>query len=236
MTDEATEPSDEPPPEPGPPTTTVVLVRHGVTEHTSQRRFSGGLAGHNPPLSGEGRAQIEAVAAWLSPLRDQVAAIVASPVLRTRQSADLLGQAWDVSVTEEPGFAEMEFGSWEGLTFDEVGRDDLMTWFASLDSRPGGHGESLRSVEERVLAGLDRLLSTYGGKTVVVVSHVTPIKTLVAHALDAPLVSSFRMQLTPASVTVLSFRAPDQPGPPGAVRLFNALPPPQPPFVDHGGW
>ena len=51
---------------------------------------------------------------------------------------------------------------------------------------PGGHGESLRSVEERVLAGLDRLLSTYAGRTVVVVSHVTPIKTLVAHALGAP--------------------------------------------------
>ena len=101
----------------------------------------------------------------------------------------------------------------KGLTFDEVGRDQLMNWFESLDSRPGGHGESMRSVEERVLAGLDRLLSTYAGKTVVVVSHVTPIKTLVAHALDAPLVSSFRMQLTPASVSVLSFRAVDQPGP-----------------------
>jgi broad specificity phosphatase PhoE len=235
VTDQQTEPATEPAP-PGPPQTTVVLVRHGVTAHTMQRRFSGGLAGHNPPLSAEGRAQVEAVAGWLSPMRDQVVAIVASPVLRTRQSADLLGEAWDMPVSEEPGFAEMEFGIWEGLTFDEVGRDDLMTWYSSLDSRPGGHGESLRSVQERVLAGLDRLLSTYAGRTVVVVSHVTPIKTLVAHALGAPLESSFRMQLTPASVSVLSFRDPDQPGPPGAVRLYNALPPPKPPFVDHGGW
>ena len=217
----------------------MVLVRHGVTEYTTGRRFSGGLGGHNPPLSEEGRVQIELVAEWLSPMRDRVAAVLASPVRRTRESADLLGEAWGVAVVEEPGFAEMEFGAWEGLTFDEVREqhgDDLVAWYDSLDNRPGGTGESFRAVEERVLAGLDRLLTTYSGKTVVVVSHVTPIKTLVAHALDAPLVSSFRMQLTPASVSVLSFRAADQPGPPGAVRLFNALPPPQPPFVDHGGW
>ena len=76
-----------------------------------------------------------------------------------------------------------------GLTFDEVREqhgDDLVAWYDSLDYRPGGTGESFRAVEERVLAGLDRLLSAYAGRTVVVVSHVTPIKTFVAHALEAP--------------------------------------------------
>ncbi|HEX6149616.1 histidine phosphatase family protein [Nocardioides sp.] len=226
--------TDEPP-EP----TTVVLVRHGVTEYTTGRRFSGGLGGHNPALSEEGRAQIGLVAEWLSPLRDRAAAVVTSPVRRTRESAELLGEAWGVPVVEEPSFAEMEFGAWEGLTFDEVGeqnRDELLAWFESVDARPGGTGESFRSVEERVLAGLDRLLTAYRGQTVVVVSHVTPIKTLVTHALEAPTASQFRLQLTPGSVTVLSFRDPDQPGPPATVRLLNALPPPQPAFLDHGGW
>jgi len=225
--------------ESAPEPTTVVLVRHGVTEYTTGRRFSGGLGGHNPPLSEEGRAQIELVAEWLSPLRDRVAAVLASPVRRTRESADLLGEAWGVAVVEEPGFAEMEFGAWEGLTFDEVREqhgDDLVAWYDSLDNRPGGTGESFRAVEERVLAGLDRLLSAYAGRTVVVVSHVTPIKTLVAHVLEAPLTSQFMMQLSPASVTVLSFLTSDHPGPRAAVRLFNALPPPQPPFADPGGW
>lgn len=225
--------------ESAPEPTTVVLVRHGVTEYTTGRRFSGGLAGHNPPLSEEGRAQIELVAEWLSPLRERVAAVVTSPVRRTRESADVLGEAWGVAVVEEHDFAEMEFGAWEGLTFDEVGeqhREELQAWFESVDALPGGTGESFRAVEERVLAGLERLLTAYRGGTVVVVSHVTPIKTLVAHALDAPMTAQFRMQLTPASVTVLSFRDAEQPGPPAAVRLFNALPPPQPAFVDHGGW
>ena len=101
----------------------------------------------------------------------------------------------------------MEFGTWDGLTFAEVAerhKDDLDAWLGSLDVAPGG-GESFRQVEQRVLAGLDRVLREHPGQTVVVVSHVTPIKTLVTHVLEAPLTSVYRMELTPASVTVLSF-------------------------------
>ena len=58
-----------------------------------------------------------------------------------------------------------------------------------------------------MLAGLDGLMAEHAGKTVVVVSHVTPIKTLVAKALDAPLQSVFRMELSPASVSVVTFYA-----------------------------
>ena len=77
-------------------------------------------------------------------------------------------------------------------------------WLGSLDHTPGG-GESFRVVEKRVLASLDRLLAEFAGKTVLAVSHVTPIKVLVAHALGAPLDSVYRMELAPASVTVLSY-------------------------------
>ncbi|HYF74436.1 MAG TPA: bifunctional RNase H/acid phosphatase, partial [Nocardioides sp.] len=187
--------------------TTVVLVRHGVTPHTTAKRFSGGLASANPGLSDEGRAQIRAVADWLSPIAERVDAVVASPVRRTRESAEILAEALGHGIEVEPGFAEMEFGAWDGLTFAEVGErhpEELEAWLGSLDVAPGG-GESFRVVQERVLAGLARLLETHAGKTVVVVSHVTPIKTLVAHAVDAPLEAVFRMELTPASVTVISF-------------------------------
>lgn len=218
--------------------TTLVLVRHGVTAHTTEKRFSGGLAGANPGLSDEGRAQIEAVAEWLTPIADRIDAVVASPVRRTRESAQLLASAWDRTVTEEPGFAEMEFGAWDGLTFVEVAEqhaDDLETWLGSIDVVPGGRGETFRHVEERVLAALGRVLDEHGGTTVVVVSHVTPIKTLVAHALDAPLLSVFRMELTPASVTVLSFFEGDH-GPRSTLRLYNASPPGQSPFGDPNSW
>ncbi len=213
--------------------TTVVLVRHGVTAHTSAKRFSGGLGGDNPPLSDEGRDQVRAAGAWLAPLAERVEAIVASPVRRTRESADVLAAMLEVEVSEEPAFAEMEFGHWDGLTFAEVGErhpDELAAWLGSTDVAPTG-GESFRVVRDRVLAGLARLRERHAGRTVVVVSHVTPIKTLVAEALDAPLEAVFRMELSPASVTVLSWYDDDR----ASMRLYNALPPARDAFAG-GGW
>lgn len=207
---------------PGTPTT-VILVRHGVTAHTVDKRFSGGLASANPGLSDEGRDQIRAVGDWLGPIAERIDAVVASPVRRTMESAEILAAVLDREVEVEPGFAEMEFGVWDGLTFAEVGEqhpDDLKAWLGSLDAAPGGSGESFRVVEERVLDALRRTLEKHAGKTVVLVSHVTPIKTVVAHALDAPLESVFRMELTPASITVVSWYD----GRP-SMRMFNALPP-----------
>ena len=213
---------------PGEPTT-LVLVRHGVTAHTLEKRFSGGLASANPGLSAEGRDQVRATADWLAPLADQVAAVVSSPVRRTLESAEILAERLGHSAITEPGFAEMEFGVWDGLTFDEVAashRDSLDAWLGSLDAAPGEVGESFRVVEKRVLDGLQRVLENHAGRTVLVVSHVTPIKTLVAHALEAPLQSVFRMELAPASVTVVSYfnGGPDGDLPMASLRTFNGRP------------
>ena len=209
------------------PATTLVLVRHGVTPHTAAKKFSGGLKSSNPGLSDEGRAQIRATAEWLSPIAEGIAAVVASPVRRTLESAEIIAETLGKTVDIEPGFAEMEFGSWDGLTFAEVAERDktaLDAWLGSLETPPPG-GESFREVEERVLAGLERIREAHSGRTVVVVSHVTPIKTLVATALQAPLESVFRMELSPASVTVLSF-LPDEDGKARAtMRLYNSRPP-----------
>jgi probable phosphoglycerate mutase len=209
--------------------TTLILVRHGVTAHTVEKRFSGGLASANPGLSADGRAQVRATAEWLAPLAERIDAVVASPVRRTRESAEIVAAVLGREVELEPGFAEMEFGHWDGLTFTEVAErhgEELDAWLGALEVAPRG-GESFAVVEERVLAGLQRLLDAHAGRTVVVVSHVTPIKTLVAHAVDAPLSSVFRMELTPASVSVVSFFRGGKDGsePRASMRMFNALPP-----------
>ena len=167
-----------------------MLVRHGATAHTVDKRFSSGLGGSNPGLTDEGRVQVRATADWLAPLDD--------------------------------GLAEMEFGTWDGLTFAEIQDrhpDELDRWLGSLDEAPGG-GESFRVVEKRVLGSLERLLSEYVGQTVLAVSHVTPIKVLVAHALSAPLEAVYRMEMAPASVTVLSYFADGH----ASLRMFNARP------------
>jgi probable phosphoglycerate mutase len=213
---------------PGGAPTTLLLVRHGLTPHTAAKRFSGGLKSANPGLSDDGRAQVRATADWLAPVAEGVDAVVASPVRRTLESAEIIAERLGRPVEVEPRFAEMEFGRWDGLTFAEVAERDkagLDGWFGSLETPPPG-GESFREVEERVLAALEELLGSHPGKTVVVVSHVTPIKTLVARALGAPLESVFRMELSPASVTVLSFW-PEQDGSAAraSMRLYNSRPP-----------
>ena len=220
--------------------TTLVLLRHGVTAHTLEKRFSGGLASANPGLSDEGRDQIRAAAEWLSPLAERIDVVVSSPVRRTRESAEIVAELLARPLEEEPGFAEMEFGRWDGKTFGEVAeqhRDEMDAWLGSLDVAPGG-GESFRQVEQRVLAGLQRVLDAHAGKTVVVVSHVTPIKTLVAHAVDAPLDAVFRMELSPASVSVVSFFRGGKDGDEqrASLRMYNALPPGNDAFGTHQRW
>jgi ribonuclease H / adenosylcobalamin/alpha-ribazole phosphatase len=221
------------------PVTTLVVVRHGATALTAEKRFSGGLASANPGLTDEGRAQMREVAAWLSPLAEAVSAVVTSPVRRTRESAEIVADRLQLEVVEEPGFAEMEFGAWEGLTFAEVRQrhpGEVEAWLASLDVPPTG-GESFRDVEKRVLHGLDRVIERYAGQTVLVMSHVTPIKVLVAQAVQAPLTAVFRMELSTASVSVVTFYgASGDDEVRGSLRLYNAQPPGAGQLLDPQRW
>ena len=94
-------------------------------------------------------------------------------------------------------------------------------------ARPGARGRrAFETVEARVLAALARVREAHEGRTVVVVSHVTPIKILVSNALGAPLDGVFRMELSPASVSVVSYY-PEENGVPdrASLRLYNARPP-----------
>ena len=216
----------------GPPSridpTTLVLVRHGVTDSTVGKLFSGGLGSSNPPLNDQGLAQARATAEWLAPMADTFDALVSSPVRRTRETAEVLGQAFGLEIEVEDGIAEMEFGSWDGMSFTDVHEqfpDELSSWLGDLDAAPHG-GESMRTVEKRVLAGRDRIVASHTGRTVVAVSHVTPIKTLVAHALEAPLEAIYRMELAPASVTVISYFLGGRDGdvPMASLRLYNGRP------------
>ena len=210
-----------PHPDMGDPTT-FILVRHGETTHTKDRRFSG-LGGEDPGLHAVGEEQIRSTAEWLAPLADEIDALVSSPLRRTRESAAILAEVLGKEVVIEEGLAEAAFGAWDGLTFAEVQEahgDDLEQWLGSFDVSPTGGGESLEAVDRRVRRTRDRLIAAYPGKTVLAVTHVTPITVLVRLALGAPMESLFRLQLAPASVTVVSWYPEGQ----STLRMFNARP------------
>ncbi|MEW2546756.1 bifunctional RNase H/acid phosphatase [Streptomyces sp. NPDC047002] len=198
--------------------TTFLLLRHGETALTPQKRFSGS-GGSDPELSAAGRRQAAAVATALA-ARGTVQDIVSSPLRRCRETAGAVADRLGLGVTVEDGLRETDFGAWEGLTFAEVReryRDDLDAWLASPGAAPTGGGESFTAVGERVEAARRRLVERHAGRTVLVVTHVTPIKTLVRLALGAPPESLFRMELSPAATSAVAYYADGN----ASVRLFN---------------
>ncbi|MET9408842.1 bifunctional RNase H/acid phosphatase [Streptomyces sp. NPDC002935] len=197
---------------------TFVLLRHGETPLTPQKRFSGS-GGSDPSLSAVGREQAERVAAALA-ARGTIQAIVASPLARTRETAGAVAARLGLDVVIEDGLRETDFGAWEGLTFGEVRErhpDDLNAWLASPEAEPTGGGESFAATAHRMTATRDKLIASYAGRTVLLVTHVTPIKTLVRLALGAPPESLFRMELSAASLSAVAYYADGN----ASVRLFN---------------
>ena len=194
-------------PDIGAPTVTL-LVRHGVTQHSLERRFSGSGGRLDPPLVDEGRAQDGAAAAELV-ARGGADVLVCSPMLRTRQTAEILGRSLGLEPVVVDGLEEGRFGEWDGATFAEVMTrwpKELEAWLGSPDVAPPG-GESLRDIHSRVGAALQQVLDRYRGARIAVAAHVGSIRALTAHALDAPLPSMNRMELAPASITTLTWYA-----------------------------
>ena len=208
------QPSWTPAPDMGPPTT-LLLLRHGATPLTAERRFSG--VG-DPELADTGRQQVAAVARRLA-ARGGVDAIVSSPLQRTVQTAQAAADALGLSVEIDPGFRETDFGLWDGHSFAEVRERwpaEHRAWLASTAVAPPG-GESFDDVTVRVLAAREALLERHARRTALVVSHVTPIKTLIRDALGAPPESLYAMELSAASLSVVTCYSDGR----ALMRLFN---------------
>ena len=183
--------------------TRLILVRHGETELTAARRYSGR---GDVPLSAQGRAQAEATAARVADLAGSLTAVVTSPLKRCVRTAEAIADAGGgVSVRVEPDLVECDFGEWEGLTFAEVRErwsDEFEAWLASPSVAPP-EGESFDAVAARVRGVVSRLLVDHRGQTVAVVSHVTPIKLILRDALAAGDAFLHRLFLDPAGVSIV---------------------------------
>lgn len=185
--------------------TTFVLLRHGETPLTAEKRFSGS-GGDDPDLSEKGRWQAQRVADALA-ARGTVQAVVTSPLARCRQTAQTVADRLGLDVRVDEGLRETDFGAWEGLTFAEVKERhpaELDAWLGSAKAAPPG-GESFAAVARRVSLARDKLIARHAGRTVLVVTHVTPIKTLVRLALGAPPESLFRMELSAAALSAVAY-------------------------------
>jgi ribonuclease H / adenosylcobalamin/alpha-ribazole phosphatase len=200
MAMDAAQPRWDPPAEPA---TRFVLVRHGQTAFTAEGRYSGR---GDVPLSDAGHDQAASVAARVASLAP-VAAVYSSPLSRCTRTAAVISEALDPQpdVIAEPDLIECDFGQWEGLTFAEV-RDRnataLNAWLASTSVAPPG-GESFEQVAHRVRGVMGRLRSAHPAQTIVVVSHVSPIKLILRDALAAGDALLHRLFLDAAGLSIV---------------------------------
>ncbi|MCW6005803.1 histidine phosphatase family protein [Micromonospora sp. CPCC 205371] len=184
--------------------TRLLLVRHGETELTAQGRYSGR---GDVPLSEAGLVQARATGARVAALGAPIAAVVTSPLARCVRTGEAISAALagDVPVTVEPDLIECDFGEWEGRTFAEVRTqwpDEMDAWLASTSVAPPG-GESFRAVATRVRRAVATILKAYPEKTVVVVSHVSPLKLILRDALAAGDALLHRLYLDPAGLSIV---------------------------------
>ncbi|GAA1155119.1 bifunctional RNase H/acid phosphatase [Kribbella jejuensis] len=203
------------------PPTQLIFLRHGETPHTVEKRFSGS-GGDDPALSETGRLQAVAAAEYLARIGG-VDAVVTSPMRRTRETASVVAERLGLSAVVDDGWVECSFGDWDGHTFGEVQEkwpDALNAWLESTTVAPPG-GESFDACARRARLARDGLLARYPGKTIVVVTHVTPIKLMVRSVLQAPMSAIFRMELRPATITEAHWYADGL----ASLRSFNVEPP-----------
>jgi len=189
--------------------TRVLLVRHGRTAVNAQGRLSGR---HDPRLDDVGRAQAVrtagAVRTVVGESPDGGVLVVSSPLRRCLETAETVAQALGspaegpLPVVADPSFVEMDYGEWDGRPLADVPVEAWQRWRTDPGFRPPD-GETLAEVTARVAHGLAQWVERTPGGTVVVVSHVSPIKAAVVTALGVGDETTWRMRLDNASLTRL---------------------------------
>src|SRR5262245_5988250 len=185
-----------------PPSTIVLLVRHGLTPTTGVK-LPGRAAGLH--LSEEGRKQAETAAARIAKI-EKVVAIYSSPLERARETAAIIAKARHQAVRIERGLLELDIGKFTGMTLKDAHKTD--EWKAIQQHPSGFHfpgGESFTEMQTRITSAIDRIVARHRGHIIVAVSHADPIKAAVAHALGTPLDLFQRIMIGTASISAIAY-------------------------------
>jgi probable phosphoglycerate mutase len=158
------------------------------------------------PLSASGTRQAKAAAGRLAS-GAPIDAVVSSPLLRAVETAAIAAGELGLTAAIDDDLCETDFGDWDGFTLEEIQQRwpaDAAAWRRNPEQAPPG-GESFADASRRVNRACDRLLRDHGGQTVLVVSHVTPIKIMLCRALGAPLSTLYRLYLGSACINEIQW-------------------------------
>jgi probable phosphoglycerate mutase len=188
-------------------TTRILLVRHGATTLSAEDRFAGAT---DVELSDEGRRQAACLGERLS--SEKIAAVYASPMKRTRDTAGSIAAAHKLDIKVEAGLREIDHGRWEGLTRKEVESrfgSEYHEWEADPFTFAPEGGESGLGVMARALPVLRSIVLRHPGATAVVVSHKATIRLVMCSVLGID-ARGYRDRLdqAPACLNALDFKDP----------------------------
>jgi probable phosphoglycerate mutase len=196
--------------------TRVFLVRHGATTLSAEDRFAGET---EVELSEEGREQLHHLAARLA--REPLAAVAASPMKRTLESARILAAPHGLPVHPADGLREISHGRWEQLTRADVEArwpDEYACWERDPYTFAPEGGETGLAVTARALPVLVSLVNEHAGRSILVVSHKATIRLLLSALIGFdPRTYRDRLDQSPACLNVLDFKGPSQ----ARLMLFN---------------
>ncbi len=184
-------------------TARLILIRHGEPSTSATGRCYGKL---DVGLSEKGRSQIKKTGEFVKKL--ELAAIYASPRKRASESAKIIARESRNSVDVREDFAEMDFGDFEGRTYESLERDFpevFRKWMETPTEVEFPNGEGFAAMQERVLAATDEVLKKHGGETVGIVSHGGVNRIVLAHFLRMANADIFRLAQDYACVNIINF-------------------------------
>lgn len=180
-----------------------LLIRHGQTDWNRAQRFQGQS---DVPLNEVGRQQAMALANRLS---DKVIDVIySSDLQRALETARGIAQQHTCDVQVEANLREINFGDWEGLTYDEIKKkqpQSLAAWENDIYKNAPPNGETLEQLTMRVQAVLEDLRAKRTDKTVLLVAHGGVLQTLICLALNLPATMYWHFHLSPASLSEIAF-------------------------------
>jgi len=186
------------------PSTKLIFVRHGVTDFPKDRLYCDDT--EDPELNKLGLQQAQMAAGMLH--NEHVDVIYTSPLKRTLMTAEAISNKTGVQIQKSVALKERPFGIWDGLYFDAIERDfpdDYLAWKKNPATFVPQGGESISDLLVRVKNALDNIITQYHGKTIVIVSHVGPIRVIVSQSLNMPLENYRQLAIDYGSLTRIDF-------------------------------
>jgi len=182
---------------------TLCLVRHGQAEHFDKCRFFGHT---DIDLTDTGIKQMEIIAQKLKGI--SMEEVYSSDLKRASKSASIIASHWNKIPRKVPEFRELNFGKWEGLTWEEIDKrfpGGLKARFEDLINYKIPGGESLEDLQVRVLGKLKKILKGGEGKSILLVTHGGVSRVILCNALGLSLENLFRIEQDYGCLNIIEY-------------------------------